>query len=45
MNANGSQSAYTVLIADDNSDTVEMLSALVRTRRLEARSGPSTGTS
>src|ERR1700722_241769 len=30
MNANGSQSAYTVLIADDNSDTVEMLSALVR---------------
>jgi CheY-like chemotaxis protein len=30
MNANGSQSAYTVLIADDNRDTVETLSALVR---------------
>jgi CheY-like chemotaxis protein len=30
MNPNGFQSAYTVLVADDNRDTVQTLSALLR---------------
>jgi len=30
MNPNGTSSAYTVLVADDNRDTVESLSALLR---------------
>jgi CheY-like chemotaxis protein len=43
MNPNGFQSDYTVLIADDNRDTVEALSALLRIEAhhvIEAHCGP-----